>query len=105
MNGKYPMLDLLLIKITEHALRALNPPKAGAFFVEIKFDGNHRLFKYDRHPIMYYYEESELIICFPKGTTETYISISPIPSINFNEAYNVEEFNRSDIINLGILYD
>jgi hypothetical protein len=61
------MIDLILIKTIEHALRALNPPSAGCFILECIF-GNYI---YSAMPtrIKYSQFKNYVTISFPIGTT------------------------------------
>jgi hypothetical protein len=61
------MLDLILVKLTEHAIKAINPPKAGITLIHSPF--NNYLTVFHSIPYTQDIEEDEVMLKFPIGTT------------------------------------
>jgi hypothetical protein len=61
------MIDLIIIKIAEHALRAINPPKAGIFVIHYAGD----TYRYNKYPIRISTSHTLIKILFNGNTLES----------------------------------
>jgi hypothetical protein len=97
------MLDLLIVKLAEHALRAIQPLR-GAFFIETVFSDNYTIYTFNNRPIAVERRGALIGFRFPPHTKEE----CHILSANiWRTSYTPDEvtYFTADIVkNYGIIY-
>jgi hypothetical protein len=88
------MIDLLIVKLTEHAIKALTPPKAGTFIIHY-FNG---IFTYSKYPTHTVYKRLNIELVFPPNTQVEFIDIEDGETWNaLSVSISTVRFTRNNV--------